>query len=124
MIVADASTGLVLLAVAVAVFSYVPALAAVVALAMCTETEAPGARSPNEHVSACVGTTPVIEHVPGPAYAGLIDQLTPLPAGSGSFNITAFAVPVPATPEFFTVTAKPIGSPVLTGVASATFVID
>ena len=108
---------------AVAVFGYVPALAAVVALAMCTDVDAPGAMSPNEHDNVWVGALPVIEHVPGPAYAGLIDQLTPLPAGSGSFNVTDFAVPVPEAPEFDTVIENPIGSPVFTGDASAVFVI-
>ena len=33
--------------------------------------------------------------------------------------VTAFAVPVPSAPEFDTFTVNPIGSPVLTGVASA-----
>src|SRR5260370_1317376 len=90
---------------------------------MCTDADAPGARSPNEHVSVWCGAEPVIEHVPGPAYAGAIFQLTPWPAGSGSDNVTAFAVPVPSAPEFETVTVNPIESPVFTGDASAVLVI-
>src|SRR4051812_3014245 len=80
--------------------------------------------SPNEQSSVCAGAAPVIEHDPGPAYAGLIDQLTPFPPGSGSLSVTDFAVPVPGAPEFDTVTENPIGSPVFTGVASATLAID
>src|SRR5437763_124929 len=90
---------------------------------MWTEFAAPGAMSPKEHASVCVGTDPVIEHVPAPAYAGAMDQLTPVPAGSGSLNATAVAVPVPGAFEFETVTLKPIGSPVLTIASSAVLVI-
>jgi hypothetical protein len=122
-IVAESCTDPVFEADAVAVFGYVPALAAVVALAMWTEIDAPGAMSPNEHDNVWLGAVPVIEHDPGPAYGGAIDQSTPLPPGSGSFNVTAFAVPVPAALEFDTVIEKPIGSPVFTGEASAVFVI-
>src|SRR4051794_18106260 len=47
----------------------------------------------------------------------------PLPPGSGSDNVTPFAVPVPEAPPFDTVTEKPIVSPVFTGDASAVLVI-
>ena len=91
---------------------------------MCTEFDAPGAMSPKVQSSDWLGAAPVTAHVPAPEYAGLIDHATPVPAGSGSDKVTPSAVPVPATPEFDTVTEKPIGSPVLTGVWSATFMID
>jgi hypothetical protein len=58
--------------------------------------------------------------VPGPAYAGLIDQLTPLPPGSGSLSVTPVALPGPV---FDTMTVKPIASPALTDAASAVLVI-
>jgi hypothetical protein len=122
--VADACTDdTALVADAVAVFGYVPALAAVVALVTCTDTDAPGARLPNAHVNVR-GAVPVMEHEPGPAYAGLIDQLTPLPPGNGSFSVTAVAVPVPAAAEFATRTVKPIAEPADTTAASAVLVID
>src|SRR6478672_5956296 len=87
---------------------------------MCTDADSSASRSPNEHVSIWVGAEPVIEHA---ALTGLIDQSTPLPAGSGSFSTTALAVPVPSAAEFDTVTVKPIESPVFTGDASAVLVI-
>src|SRR5207302_9477808 len=110
--IALAGTGGWLSAPAVAVLSYVPPLAAVVALMMWTECDAPGAMSPNAQFSVWLGAEPVMEQVPAPAYAGSIDQLTPSPAGSGSDNVTAVAVPVPSAPEFETVTVNPIESPV------------
>src|SRR5262245_32144262 len=122
-IVADASTSGWLAADAVAVFGYVPALAAVVLLRMCTDAESPGAMSPKLHESDWLGAPPVMSHVPGPGYAGSIDQLTPSPCGSGSERVTDRAVPVLPLSAFDTVIVKPIGSPVFTGVASAVFVI-
>src|SRR5207245_1733573 len=73
--------------------------------------------------SVWLSAEPVMSQVPAPAYAGSIDQLTPSPAGSGSDNVTAVAVPVPSAPEFETVTVNPIESPVFTGDASAVLVI-
>src|SRR4051794_31327614 len=74
----------------------------------------------NEQPSVSVGGLPVIEQVPGPAYAGLIDQSIPVPPGSGSLSVTALAVP---GPEFDTVIVKPIGLPALTVDESAVLLI-
>jgi hypothetical protein len=109
---------------AVAVLGYVPALAAVVALEMCTEALVPGPMLPKLQLSVCVPTLPVIEQVPGPAYAGLMTQSMPDPAGSGSWRVTLVAVPVVPVSALLTVTVKPIVVPVLTGVASAVLVMD
>ncbi len=57
-------------------------------------------------------------HVPGPAYAGLIDQSTPGPPGSGSVIVAAFATPVP---PFVRSIVKPINCVVETDGASAIF---
>ena len=59
----------------------------------------------------------MIEHA---ALAGLIDQVMPAPPGSGSLNVTDFAVPGPG---FVTVITKPIALPALTDDASAVFEI-
>jgi hypothetical protein len=107
-----------LVALAVAVLVYVPALAEVVALVMCTEADAPGAMLPRVQFRVCV-VVPVIAQLPGPEYAGLTDQLMPDPPGSGSDIETEFAVAVPAALEFETVTVKPIAEPALTLGASA-----
>jgi hypothetical protein len=80
---------------------------------MCTETEAAGAMSPNEQLSVFAA----IEQF---GLSGLSDQLIPAPVGSGSDNVTAFAVPVPL---FVTVIVKPSWSPALTVAASAVLVI-
>ena len=64
----------------------------------------------------------MIAHVPGPLYAGLMLQLTPPPAGNGSFSVTAVAVPVPAALLFRTTTVYPIDAPEETVAASAVFV--
>jgi hypothetical protein len=113
---ADACTEPVFVADAVASFGYVAQLANDVALVMCTDADAPGAMSPNEQCNV----PDVIAHDPGPAYAGLIDQLTPAPAGSGSDNVAAVAEPAPV---FETVIVKPIESPALTESASAVLVM-
>jgi hypothetical protein len=52
-----------------------------------------------------------------------MDQLTPVPDGSGSFSVTLVAVPVPAAAELETVTVKPTLLPAVTGLASAVFVM-
>src|SRR5262249_22973717 len=80
--------------------------------------------SPKLQASVWLGAAPVMLQVPGPPNAGLMDQFTPVPPGSGSDRVTALAVPVPGAAEFDTVTVNPIGSPALTGVASAVLVID
>src|SRR5579872_2055411 len=77
---------------------------------------------PNEQLSVCE-VVPVIWHWPGPEYAGLIDQVTSVPAGSGSERVTPVAVPVPEAPELETETVKPIGVPALTLAASADLVM-
>jgi hypothetical protein len=79
---------------------------------------------PKEQESVWLGALPVIEHVPGPAKAGLIDQLTPVPPGSGSSRVTEVAVPVPDAEAFETATVKPIVVPALTVAASAVLVIE
>src|SRR5262245_8145694 len=82
---------------------------------MCTEADAPDARSPNAQVSVLAA----MPQLPGPAYAGLIDQLMPEPVGSGSESVAECATPVP---ELLTVIVKPMSSPALTVGASAVFV--
>jgi hypothetical protein len=114
---ADARTEPSLAAVAVAVFGYVPQPAFVLALVTCTDADAPGSRSPNAQLRFWAGAEPVIEQA---ALAGLIDQSTPFPPGSGSASVTADAVPEPVLE---TAMVNPIGSPALTTVASAVFVI-
>ena len=65
---------------------------------------------------------PAIEHVPGPAYAGLIDQAMPEPAGSVSLSVAPVSVPVPGAEPFIAVTVKPMAVPALTLAASAALV--
>ena len=81
---ADATTLLVLLPLAVAVFASVPQLAPLVLLLTCTEPDTPGAMLPNVHVSDWLPTKPETEQLPGPEYAVSMLQLTPDFAGSGS----------------------------------------
>jgi hypothetical protein len=90
-VVADAGTALLLLALTVAVFAYAAQLDADVALVTCTVAVPPAARFPKLQVSVWL----TIEHVPGPLYAGLILQLTPVPAGSESLSVADVAVPAP-----------------------------
>src|ERR1019366_7512132 len=85
------------------------------ALTRCKAALLPDARLPNAQVSTWLPTAPAIEHVPGPLYTGLIDQLMPDPAGSGSFNVTLFSVPEPA---LLTLIVKPMPLPVVTTDAS------
>src|SRR5437667_384577 len=97
--------GGVLVPWAVAVLTNVPDVCAVVWLRTCTLTEAPEPRLPTAQFSVCcAGAVPLIEQVPGPAYAGLIDQLRPVPRGRGSEMVTPVAVPGPA---LLTVMVKP-----------------
>src|SRR5258708_33094636 len=91
----DPEVGGLFVAWATAVFMIVPDVWAVVGLVMWTLTDPPGARSPNEQFKVCcAGAMPEIEHVPGPVYAGLIDQLRPGATGSVSERVTLVAVPV------------------------------
>jgi hypothetical protein len=113
-VVADDCTELAFDALRVAVFAYAAQLAEVVELSTCTLAEAPGPRFPKLHVRTC----PEIEHVPGPLYAGLIDQLTPVPEGSVSLSVAAVAVP---ELELLAASVKPIVEPAETVAASAVF---
>jgi len=64
-----------------------------------------------------VSVCPVIEHDPGPVYAGEIDHETPAPAGRVSLKVTPVSVRVPDA--FLACTVKPIVEPALTLAASA-----
>ena len=112
---ADACTELALVADAVAVFGYDLQLANVVGLVTWTDADPPlPASVPKLQLN-------VFELMLHAALAGLIDQLTPVPVGSGSFSVTPVA---DARPEFDTVIVNPMASPALTVAASATFVIE
>jgi hypothetical protein len=102
----------------------VPALEGSVAELTWTVALAPGARLPYAQASVCDGAEPVIEHVPGPLYAGLTDQDTPVPPGNGSSSDAPVAVPVPEAELLLAVTVNPIDEPPLTVAASAVFVSD
>jgi hypothetical protein len=93
-VVADACTVALLLALRLAVFVYPVQFDVEVALVTCTVAVAFDARVPKLHVSVWLA----MEQVPGPLYAGLILQLTPVPAGSGSLSVAEVAAPVPALP--------------------------
>jgi hypothetical protein len=60
----------------------------------------------------------VMEHVPGPLYAGLMFQTMAVPDGSGSLSVADDAV---AAPLLFTVSVYPMGDPAVTAAASAVF---
>jgi len=117
---ADGVSVALLSAVMVAVFWSVPALE--VELLTCTLAPIAGARLPIAQPRTCAPTAPEIEHVPGPAYVGVIVQFAPAPAGRGSLSATLFAVPVPPTVLFATEIGKPTGSPEFAGAESAGFV--
>src|SRR5438270_203586 len=108
-----------LVAESVAVLGYVPQLLPFVPLVICTDALVPGAISPKAQLSTCDPTAPLIAHVPGPVYAGLIDQETPGPAGSGSRNVTPVAVPANSIWWLLAVMVKPIVLPAVTVAASA-----
>src|SRR5207249_6950323 len=74
---------------------------------------------PREQLSTC--GVPLTEHVPGPEYDGLIDQVMSPPVGRGSSTVTDSASPVfsDAFSGFETVTVNPIAMPALTEGASA-----
>jgi hypothetical protein len=65
-VVALDCTGLLLLAVAVAVLRYAAQLDAEVPLVTCTDAEAPAARFPKLQPNVWLPAAPVIEHVPVP----------------------------------------------------------
>jgi hypothetical protein len=90
-VVADDCTGLLLLALSVAVLEYAAQLEAEVALITCTDAVAPDARSPKLQLNVWLAT----EHVPGPLYAVPMLQPMPVPVGSGSLSDTDKAVPAP-----------------------------
>jgi hypothetical protein len=88
-----------------------------------TVTLAPAARVPNAQLSVCCAGPPagaIVQIGLVAAESAAIDQLTPVPAGSGSLRATFFAAPGPALP---TVMVKPSGPPVLIVAASAVLLI-
>ena len=91
MVVADACTELLLLALSVAVLEYAAQLEAEVALITCTDAVAPDARSPKLQLNVWLA----MEQAPGPVYAGLILQPMPVPDGKGSLSVADVAVPAP-----------------------------
>ena len=88
----------------------------------CTLALIAGARLPIEQLRICAPAPPEMEHVPGPVYAGLMDQFTPAPPGSGSLSATLLALPVPPAVLLDTDMVKPTAEPTFTEVASAVFV--
>ena len=110
---AEDSTEPALVADNVAVFGYAPQETNDVALVMCTVTDPCAMTSPSAQVSVFA----VIEQ---PGVAGLIDQSTPAPVGSGSFRTTERASPGPLLP---TMIVNPIAEPASTVVASAVLLI-
>ena len=114
-------TGGLLSDTTVAVLVKVPAVPVAVPLVTCTLAVPLGASVPKLQLSVSFGGAPSIVQVPGPAYAGLIDQSMPVPLGNGSESLVFTEEPVP---PFVTVTVKPIGLPALTGDWSAVFTTD
>ena len=106
-----------LVADTVAVFVYTAQLDVEVLAVMCTDAAAPAPILPKEQPSVWLPVAPAMEQVPGPLYPGPMLQLTP--AGRGSFNVTAVAVPVPAALPLLTCMVKPIAVPAPTDGASA-----
>jgi len=88
-VVADDCTELLLLALRVAVLAYAAQLDAEVALVTWTVAVVPVPRFPKLQFSVPLA----IEQVPGPLYAGLMLQLTPVPDGRGSLSAAEVAVP-------------------------------
>jgi hypothetical protein len=93
-VVADACTELLLLALSVAVLAYAAQLDAEVPLVTCTVAVAPDARLPKVQLSVWFAT----EHVPGPLYAVPMLQPMPVPVGSGSLSDTDKADAAPVFP--------------------------
>src|SRR5438477_10181306 len=74
--------------------------------------------SPSEHERVCDPAGPVIEQAE-PLWDAMV-HVIPVREGSGSFTVTAVAVP---GPPLDTVMVKPTEVPAVTGVASAVLVI-
>src|SRR5258708_2732117 len=74
---------------------------------------------PNAQFSTWLPCAPVMLHVPGPAYAGLMVQFAFVPPGNGVFSDTLFAT---AAALLLTVIVKPIGFPAVTVAASGVVV--
>jgi len=81
----------------------------------CTDAVALDARLPKLQLSV----PPAIEQVPGPPYAGLMLQLTPVPVGNVSLSVAEVAVPAPV---LLIASVYPIDAPAATVAASAVFV--
>jgi hypothetical protein len=114
-VVADACFEAELLALKVAVLAYTAQLDADVVPVTCTCAVAPDDRLPKLQFRA----PPVIAHVPGLVYAGLMLQLTPVPVGKVSLSVADVAVPAPV---LLAVSVYPIDAPAVTVAASAVFV--
>ena len=102
-VVASAMAVDAFVAVAVAVFEYVPQLVLVVALVTWTDALAPGGRL--SAVQVKVLGCPPIEQLGGPE---AMDQAIPEPLGNASLIVTPVTVPDPAAPGFDAVIVKPI----------------
>ena len=87
-------------------------MAAVVALARCTEAVAFAATLPSAQLSA----DPSSAQLPGPLYAGLMLQPIPDPDGSVALSVAEVATAVPVLPA---VKVTPIADPAETEDASA-----
>jgi hypothetical protein len=114
---------LLLVALRIAVLEYVAQVDVEVELVTCTDEVAPAAMLPRLHPNVWLPADPVIEQVPGPVYAGLMLQLTPVPAGRGSLIETAVAALVPAAALLLACTVKPMEAPAVTLAASAVLVM-
>jgi len=86
----------------------------VVALKIRTEEPAPAANTPKSHPNVWLPTGPLMAQVPGLGltYAGLMLQLTPVPAGRGAFRVVA----VGGVAWFKVKIVNDIGEPAATGV--------
>ena len=91
MVVAEDCTELLLVALRVAVLAYAAQFDVEVPLATCTVAVAPDDRFPKLQLNVWLA----MEQVPGPVYAGLMLQVTPVPVGNVSFRVAAVAVPEP-----------------------------
>ena len=80
-----------MVALSVAVLVYAAQLDVEVALVTCTLAVAADARFPKLQLNVWLA----MEQVPGPVYAVLMLQVTPVPVGNVSFRVAAVAVPEP-----------------------------
>src|ERR1035441_8103159 len=81
-VVALACFEVVFVADIVAVFGYGAQPYEEVALVTCPAAKSPAARSPRLQANVWLPTAPVMAHVPGPLYTGLMLQLIPVPPRS------------------------------------------